>query len=93
MFGCFGCSIIVSCAGWRRVSRRCDWCVDAGSSDAEEARIEARAPRPHSRANRRHRSVSFLPRDAMQAWPMSSCSVCLSVCVCVRHVRRLCQNE
>ena len=33
--------------------------------------------------------AQFLPRDAMQARPMSSCGVCLSVC----HVRELCQNE
>jgi len=33
------------------------------------------------------RNSWFLPRDAMQAWPMSSCGVCPSVC----HVRVLCQ--
>jgi len=38
-------------------------------------------------------SNTFLPRDAMQARPMSSCGVCVSVCLCVCHVRELCQNE
>jgi len=40
---------------------------------------------------------TILPRDAMQARPMSSCGVCLSVrpsvCLCVCHVRGSCQNE
>jgi len=31
----------------------------------------------------------FLPRNAMQARPIPSCGVCLSVC----HVRGFCQNE
>jgi len=37
----------------------------------------------------------FLPRDAIQARPMPSCSVCVCVCVClsVCHVRGSCQNE
>jgi len=35
----------------------------------------------------------FLPRDAMQARPMSTCGVCLSVCLCVCHVREFCQKE
>jgi len=36
-----------------------------------------------------------MPCDAMQAWPMPSCGVCASVCVCpcVCHVGELCQNE
>jgi len=34
----------------------------------------------------------FLPHDAMQARPMSSCGVCLSVYPSVCHVRELCQN-
>jgi len=34
-----------------------------------------------------------LPRDAMQARPMSLCGVRLSVSPCVCHVRTFCQNE
>jgi len=33
--------------------------------------------------------VQFLPREAMQAQPMLSCSVCLSIC----HICGLCRNE
>ena len=29
----------------------------------------------------------------MQAWPMPSCGVCVSVRPSVRHIRELCQNE
>ena len=41
-------------------------------------------------------SLWFLPRDAMQARPMSSCgvspSVCLSVCVSITHTDRQCHQ-
>jgi len=33
----------------------------------------------------------FLLRDAVQAWPMPSCGVC--VCLCVCHIRTFCRNE
>ena len=35
----------------------------------------------------------MLPRDAMQARPVPSCGVCLSVRPSVRHVRGFCQND
>ena len=34
-----------------------------------------------------------LPRNVMQAWPMPSCGICLSVCLSVCQVRRFCRNE
>ena len=37
--------------------------------------------------------LGFLPRDAMQARSLLSCSVCLSVRMSVRHVRGSRQNE
>ena len=36
---------------------------------------------------------NFLPRDAIQARPMSSCGVCRCVCVCACHIRTFFQNE
>jgi len=38
-------------------------------------------------------SYSFLPRDAMQAWPMSSCGLCPSVRVSVTFVDHVKTNK